>query len=138
MPVDAIGGGLQQSQSLSAGRTTVNQEDFIRLFLAQLQFQDPLEPMDNREFLAQLASFSSLEQARQTSQGVDNLLFMTSGGQALDLLNRVVEVRGVSSTTTGTVIAVSFTSSGPELSVRPADGNVITGVRLAQVALVTP
>ena len=60
MPVDAIGSILNQADTTVTRQNTIDQEDFIKLFLSQLQFQDPLEPVDNREFLSQLAQFSNL------------------------------------------------------------------------------
>jgi len=71
MPVDAIGTILNPQSATATQQNTIDQEDFIKLFLSQLQFQDPLEPVDNREFLAQLAQFSNLEQTRRTSQNTE-------------------------------------------------------------------
>ena len=131
--------GAQDSQAASlANNKTINQEDFIKLFLAQLQFQDPLEPVDNREFLAQLAQFSSLEQSRQTSQNTTDLLSMQASTQAVSLLNKQVEVQGLGQPVTGQVIAVAFTNSGPTLSVKAANGSVLTDIRLSQVTIVKP
>ena len=139
MAVDAIGSVLNARDAELNPRNSINQESFLRLFVSQLQFQDPLEPVDNREFLAQLAQFSGLETARQTSESIESLLFMTSGQQAFGLLNRAVEVLGEGNTTTaGTVTAVRFTEAGPELTVTPASGAVLTGVRLPQIVLVRP
>ena len=137
MAIDAIGSVFSNGTS-GAARNTIDQEGFIRLFLSQLQFQDPLEPVDNREFLAQLAQFSNLEQSRQLSQNSESLLAMTSSSQALDLLNRSVEVSQLQgSTVSGTVKAVQFTTSGPVLSV-DVNGTMLTGIRLPQVNLVRP
>ncbi len=47
--------------------------DFLNLLTTQLQHQDPLDPMDDKEFVAQLAQFSSLEQLTNISSGVDGL-----------------------------------------------------------------
>ena len=139
MPVDAIGTPPPaQDLASAAANNTIDQDDFIRLFLAQLQFQDPLEPVDNREFLAQLAQFSSLEQSRQTSQNTTDLLQMTAASQAVSLLDRQVEVQGLGVPVTGTVIAIGFTSSGAQLSVRDGSGQVLTDIRLSQVSLVKP
>lgn len=137
MPVDAIGTTPPTNQ-LTTRANTISQEEFIRLFLAQLQFQDPLEPVDNREFLAQLAQFSSLEQSRQTSENTNTLLSMNAVTQALSLLNKQVDVQGLGAPLAGTVIAVQFTPSGPQLSVRDASGQVSAGIRLSQVTLVKP
>lgn len=139
MPIDAIGPtSSTDTSAVQTANNTISQDDFIKLFLAQLQYQDPLEPVDNREFLAQLAQFTALEQSRQTSQNTNDLLAMNAATQAVDLLNRQVEVQGLGAPLTGTVIAVQFISSGPQLSVRNAAGDVQTGIRLSQVSLVKP
>jgi len=137
MSVDAIGTSLNPTDPATTTQNTVNQSDFIKLFLAQLQFQDPLQPVDNQEFLAQLAQFSNLQQTQQTSQNTQGLLVMNSSAQALALLNRNVEVQfgaGVPSFT-GSVIAVTFDSSGPMLSVQHGT-EVKTNIRLSQVSIV--
>lgn len=138
MPIDAIGATPPAQDTTLTANNTINQDDFIRLFLAQLQFQDPLEPVDNREFLAQLAQFSSLEQSRQTSQNTTDLLQMTAASQAVSLLDREVEVQGLGAPVTGTVIAIGFTSSGAQLSIRDGSGQVLTDIRLSQVSLIKP
>ena len=136
MPVDAIGSQLGTPDAGLTQNNTINQEDFIKLFLAQLQFQDPMEPVDNREFLAQLAQFSALEQSRQTSQNTNDLLAMNASTQAVGLLGKQVEVQGMGAPVTGTVLAVQFTTSGSVLNVRTADGEILTDIRLSQVSLV--
>lgn len=139
MAVDAIGSSLgTQENTALAQSSTIDQEDFIRLFLAQLQFQDPLEPVDNREFLAQLAQFSALEQSRQLSENTASMLAMSASDQAVGLLNRQVDLTNLGVTRSGTVVAVQFGSAGPELSVRDATGSVSTGIRLSQISLVKP
>ena len=139
MPIDAIGTTPStQIESPTNQKATIDQEDFIRLFLAQLQFQDPLEPVDNREFLAQLAQFTNLEQSRQVSENTTNLVAMNASSQALSLLNRQVEVLVPGGTTIGIVTTVQFTPAGAQLSVQPASGAVLTGVSLSQISLVKP
>lgn len=138
MPIDAIGSAPNAQDPSLLRQNTIDQDDFIKLFLAQLQFQDPLEPVDNREFLAQLAQFSSLEQSRQTSQNTNDLLAMDATSQALQLLSKQVDVAGLAVPMTGTVIAVQFTTTGAQLSVRDGAGQITTGVRLSQISLVKP
>lgn len=137
MPVDAVGSVLGATNPLSAPNT-ISQEDFIQLFLAQLRFQDPLEPVDNREFLAQLAAFASLEQSKQTTDAIENLLQMSSSDQALGLLDKVVSVGLSTGAVVGNVTAISFTTGGADLTVQPNSGAPITGIRLSQVSLVQP
>lgn len=138
MPIDAIGGQLNAQNTNVASNNNINQDEFIRLFLTQLRFQDPLEPVDNREFLSQLAQFTALEQTRQTTQNTTDLLSMNSSAQAISLLNRRVNVVGQSAPFVGTVTAVSFTQDGPQLTVTSATSQVQTGIRLSQITLVQP
>lgn len=138
MPVDAIGNVFNAQSTGTSSNSSISQEEFIRLFLTQLQFQDPLEPVDNREFLAQLAQFTSLEQSRQTSQNTTDLLSMTATTQAVSLLNRQVDVAGLAVPFSGTVTAVQFNTNGAQLTVLGTTGQLQTGVRLSQVSLVKP
>ena len=48
------------ASSSASGFATLGQEDFLRLLTTQLQMQDPFDPVDNKEMLAQMAQFSSL------------------------------------------------------------------------------
>lgn len=136
MAVDAIGSTPNPQNQVLTRQKSIDQEDFIKLFLAQLQFQDPLEPVDNREFLAQLAQFTSLEQSRQTSENTNELLAMNATSQALALIGRGVDVQGQAIPLTGSVTAVEFTANGPTLSVTDANKQVTTGIRLSQITLV--
>jgi flagellar basal-body rod modification protein FlgD len=135
MPVDAIGAPLSQAVSPTQN-SGLSQEDFIKLFLAQLNFQDPLKPLDNREFLAQMAQFANLQQSKTMSDDLKNLVFMNSTAQSIGLLGREVEVAGDNGAVTGTVKTISFSQSGPQLSVTTSDNNVLTGIKLSQVHLV--
>lgn len=135
MPVDAIGSTLGgAANNLSA--TTLDQEDFLRLFLTELNFQDPLEPINNREFLAQIAEFAGLEQNRQTTESIDDLVFLNSTTQSVGLLGRTVEISSDTGITSGTVSAVRFSPDGAVLTVNLSNGIVLTNIRLSQVNLV--
>ena len=58
---------------LQAGKPEMGKEDFLKLLVAQLSQQDPLNPQDGAEFVAQLAQFSSVEQLVNIRGGMDNL-----------------------------------------------------------------
>lgn len=52
----------------ATGNSSLGKDDFMKILIAQLQNQDPLNPMEDREFIAQMASFSSLEQMMNMTQ----------------------------------------------------------------------
>jgi len=133
--MDAIGNILSSGQK-SIDSTTLNQEDFIKLFLTQLNFQDPMEPVDNREFLAQMAQFSSLEQARITGESINDIVLLNSTTQSVSLIGKFVEVSTLNGVEAGTVSAVRFSSEGPLLTVSLTTGGIAGDVRLSQVNLV--
>jgi flagellar basal-body rod modification protein FlgD len=135
MAIDAIGVLPAQSSTTLAADRSIRQEDFLRILLTQLRFQDPLEPVDNREFIAQLAQFSALEINRQQSDKIDTLLTMENANQALELLGKNVEVRGAEAAGVGEVTAASFASGEPRLTVRTASTTLVE-VRLSNVRLV--
>ena len=64
----------------------LGKDAFLKLLVTQLQHQDPLNPLDDKEFIAQLAQFSSLEQMNNISEGITSLVKKT---QEQDMLNSV-------------------------------------------------
>ena len=80
--VGPVTGGKTVTES-SAASNTLGKDDFLRLLITQLRYQDPLSPMEDKEFIAQMAQFSSLEQIR-------NLYRLNQVQQATSLLGRSV------------------------------------------------
>jgi len=135
MQVDAIGASLGTESATN--NNIVSQDDFIRLFLAQLTFQDPLEPINNEQFLAQMAQFASLEQTRVMNETLEQQTFIQSSDQALSMIGRSVEVATQDGGVTGTISAISFSQSGASLTITRDDNSFITNVRLSQIRLIT-
>jgi flagellar basal-body rod modification protein FlgD len=69
-------GGVQLVETSThltdATSATVEKDEFLKLLITQLQNQDPLEPMDNAEFVSQVTQFSSLEQLISIRQAVES------------------------------------------------------------------
>jgi flagellar basal-body rod modification protein FlgD len=63
-----------QSSSTSANAATVDYNAFLQLLIAQMKNQDPTKPMDSAQFMAQLASFSNVEQGVKMNQKLDSLM----------------------------------------------------------------
>ena len=73
-------------------KTQMDQTDYMKIFMQELTYQDPLKPVDNKEFMAQMAQFSALQQATQTTELLEKLSQMTSSNQALMLLGKRVVI----------------------------------------------
>ena len=82
--VQATANSNQSSPGRALTERTVTQDEFLRLLIAQLQNQDPLQPMDNQEFAAQLATFNSLGQLIEIN---DKLGELKSGQGSLNQYN---------------------------------------------------
>ncbi len=117
-------------------RAGLTQEDFLKVLLTQLTFQDPLEPMDNGEFMAQFAELTSLQQTRELTDKIDALLSLQSGGQAVSLVGRSVEIRTDTGSEVGSVSAVSFRNGNPEISLTTQNGTPLTGITIGQIITV--
>src|SRR4051794_30327877 len=118
MSVDAIGLPASATDSKVSTTSTINQQDFLKILLTQLQFQDPLKPVDNEQFVAQLAQFSALEVSEEQSQKLDSLLTIQGADQAVALMGKTVQAGSANSV--GTVTAISFSSGEPRLTVTTA------------------
>lgn len=131
---------------------TLGKDEFLQLMIAQIQHQDPLEPMDNSESIAQQAQFSSLEQMQNLNKSMDNLLTAYQSSEkssALSMIGKEVEGfitstdsdgQAVTSNISGLVKGVDFTSAPPKIVV-DSDGvevklpqNQVSSVRIPQVA----
>lgn len=111
-------------------------EDFLKILLTQLTFQDPLKPMDNQEFMAQMAQFTALEQSQQVNSKLDALLSTQAALQSVGLIGRTVDITTESGPVSGTVASLSLAGSSPALSVRTAAGATLTGIGLGQITAV--
>jgi flagellar basal-body rod modification protein FlgD len=105
-----------KTQAASGANSAMGKDQFLKLFVAQLQHQDPMNPMQDSDFMGQMASFSTLEQ-------VSNLASENARSNAIGLLGRTVtytDKDGVDHT--GAVEKVSTKDGKPSLTVGGADG----------------
>jgi flagellar basal-body rod modification protein FlgD len=124
--VDPVKSSGAQPGSLTAaagvgGNGAMGQEAFLKLLVAQLQNQDPLNPQDNYEFVAQLAQFSSLEQTIGINDRLDQLALQSQGLQNTEtvaLVGKEVTVKGniVTLAGQGSTVPISFTTEGKSTS----------------------
>ncbi len=75
-------------------KDALGRDQFLRLLVAQLQHQDPLNPMEGTDFTAQLAQFSSLEQlfgVNESLTGIQEALSVQENGDLLDFIGKTVK-----------------------------------------------
>jgi flagellar basal-body rod modification protein FlgD len=70
----ATASAVATANAATTATQSLGKNDFLKLLTAQLQNQDPLQPVDNQQFIAQLAQFSSLEQLQAVGSRLDSLL----------------------------------------------------------------
>jgi len=95
-----------------ATKTGLDYDAFLKLMLQQLKSQDPLNPVDQATNLAQLASFSNVEQGIKLNDKLNDLLQRTSVAEATALIGK--NVQSLVSGASGIVAAVEVTSSGSQ------------------------
>ena len=74
--VDAVSSTTLAADGAAAMKkaTGMNKDDFLKLFVTQLQNQDPMKPQDSNQFIAQLAQLSQVEQSYNTNTNLQSLL----------------------------------------------------------------
>jgi flagellar basal-body rod modification protein FlgD len=109
--------------AVDANKSQLGKDAFLKLLTTQLQHQDPLKPMDDSEFMGQMAQFSTLEQitnmAGANTAMADNLAF----NKSVSLIGRTVSYTDAEKQTrTGTVDRVTTKDGKPALTVGGIDG----------------
>jgi len=105
-------------QSSTPTGAAPDKEMFLKLLVTQLRYQDPLNPTDSSQFLAQSAQFTSLEKMQDVADRTGALLGAQMAFGASGLVGRTVTYQVADGTTsTGSVSGVSFGPEGPVLDV---------------------
>ncbi|MGF1661836.1 MAG: flagellar hook assembly protein FlgD [Kineosporiaceae bacterium] len=108
----------------TAGRSELGRDDFLQLLVAQLRYQDPLNPADGSEFVAQTAQLTSVERLNELADLTGRSVSMQQRWSAAGLVGRTVTVPGPdgSGTVTGSVTSVLLDGTDPVLRVRVPGG----------------
>jgi flagellar basal-body rod modification protein FlgD len=101
-------GANQGTQQTS--KTAVDYQSFLKLLIAEMKNQDPTKPMDSTQYVAQLATFSQVEQSVQTNTKLDQIMQSSALSQADALIGR--SITSADGKTTGVVASVKLASNG--------------------------
>ncbi|ESZ49240.1 flagellar hook assembly protein FlgD [Mesorhizobium sp. RSR565B] len=101
-------GANQGTQQTS--KTAVDYQSFLKLLIAEMKNQDPTKPMDSTQYVAQLATFSQVEQSVQTNTKLDQIMQSSALSQADALIGR--SITSADGKTTGVVASAKLASNG--------------------------
>lgn len=85
------GATSSQAASITGGTGELGRDTFLRLLVTQLQMQDPLSPVEDKEFISQLAQFSTLEQMQSMNQSLETFMKSQLSFAVLSLIGKSVE-----------------------------------------------
>jgi len=118
----AAAAGAQSAPAVSNPNGTLGQNDFLKLMIAQLQAQNPMDPANTNEFMGELAQFTQVEQ-------LTNLAQANELSSAVSLIGRTVVYSTASGGRgTGQVTSAQSTASGTTVTVEGVDGISLTAI----------
>ena len=133
-PTEAVGppslSGMVGTGATTQADGSADKQMFLELLVAQMRYQDPMNPTDSGEFLAQTAQFTALEKMQEVSDRMGMLLSTQMAFGATGMLGSTVEyLDETGATLSGVVRGVTYTAAGPQLNVDGVAvplGNVVT------------
>jgi flagellar basal-body rod modification protein FlgD len=123
--IKSTGTVLAGTQAQKSGKNAeLGKDQFLKLFVAQLQHQDPMNPMQDQDFMGQMASFSTLEQVTNLASANATMATNLSLSQSVGLIGRTVSWTDAAKVThSGVVEKVNQSSDGkPVLTVSGTEG----------------
>lgn len=132
--VQGLTGGGSGAPAQQAGPANgLGKDEFLKLLVGQLRNQNPMNPLGDQEFIAQMAAFSTLEQVSNLAATTKRLEDSTNVGQTIGLVGReVTYMKEDGTTATGTVERAAFADGGVTLTVGGVGGispGMVTEIR---------
>jgi flagellar basal-body rod modification protein FlgD len=121
----------------SSTQTQDYKSEFLKLLMAELQNQDPTQPVDSTQMLANQAQFASLEQMQNMNTNFVTLMAMQNVSQGTNLIGKsVVATDSTGATVSGQVTGVKFSNGSPSLQVQVSPSSTVD-VNLSDVSQVS-
>jgi flagellar basal-body rod modification protein FlgD len=126
---------IPATPSIGNPTSSLKLEDLLQVLLTELTHQNPLKPVENKDFMAQIAQFASLDSSQRLNQNIEQLLLVQAINQSVGLMNRNVSALVDGRTVNGKVIAVSLANGVPRLTIE-SDGANIPNVAIGDLETV--
>ncbi len=125
------------SSLASNAAASLKLDDLLRVMLTELTHQNPFKPVDNKDFMAQVAQFSSLDASQRLNQNIEQLLALQAITQSVGLVGKTVSaVTTDNGTINGRVTALTLADGVPRLTVQTDDGRSFPGITIGQLTTV--
>ncbi|MFZ6778063.1 flagellar hook assembly protein FlgD [Undibacterium sp. Ji83W] len=131
MAISSVGSASSATNNLQANNLGI--QDFLKILLTQLNYQDPMKPMDNQQFMAQMAQFTTLQQTQQLNTNIEHLINNQASLQSVGLIGRTVDIATQTGTLTGVVAGLSLSGDSPMLTLTTTSGLKIDNIGLDQI-----
>ncbi|MBD8068295.1 flagellar hook assembly protein FlgD [Bacillus sp. PS06] len=131
---------LNQKPRTVTGSSTLGKDDFLKILMVQLQNQDPLKPMEDKEFISQMANFSTLEQMTNMTSLLEKHLNSNPYDSLIkysELIGKQVEWTSASSESTDKGMVKSVSQNGKEFILELEDGRTISSSLITKVSQVS-
>lgn len=113
----------------------LGKDDFLKLLMTQLQNQDPSSPMDNTEFIAQMATFSTLEQMVNIGEKLDKILENNSLASGSELIGKQVTWKDADDQEISAIVKSVLMKDG-QIQFEVSDGTKLTSDQLIGITSV--
>ncbi|BCJ05897.1 MULTISPECIES: flagellar hook assembly protein FlgD [Pseudomonas] len=132
--------GTKKTTTEPVDKNALGKDAFLKLLVTQMQHQNPLDPQDNGQFIAQLAQFSSLEGIQTLNSSVNSIISGMGSSQALQassLVGRSVIVQNDKAlfdpkeSLNGQVVVPQNITDG-KVTIKDKDGNVVKTIQLGE------
>jgi flagellar basal-body rod modification protein FlgD len=124
------------ASSAASSAYGLNFQSLLQIVLAELTYQDPLNPVSNYEFVSQLGQFSQLQLSQTQNDDMTQLLSTQAAVQAAGLIGHTIDVTTNNTTVTGQVTGVAFSNGTPTLTVETSDGSTVGNLSIANIVQV--
>lgn len=124
-----------QGVTIKGNKSSLTQDDFLKLLTVQLQNQDPLKPMEDAQFMGQMAQFATLEQSKELNTIVGTLSTSLGFTSAQQFLGKNVTLNDGGTEVTGIVTGAMLVGGVPQILVKD---KTYTTDKVTAVTLPTP
>lgn len=139
--VSYLNNGLSTKPTDSKASSSLDKDAFMQLLVAQMGNQNPLEPMDNTQFLSQLAQFSALEQQQNIAKGIELLALTQTASTNSQMVNligkRVIAEGNKVSLSDGKAVELRFEFKNPppasDIIISDSKGNIVRTIQADQL-----